>query len=564
MRGLPSVLVTVVVGAAALAVAGERHSPRVRPLPSSLAVTETGQTGSENAKKQIVDKADQAFETSDRGACVQRSTGGPDAFGYRFIDSNEPGGPVFQWVDITASGVPTDPLGNNVVGPYPIDFVFSFYGVAFTDFFVASDGYLELGDNDNEPVNQCPLPDIRIPNSIIAIMWDHLLPGTTNDSVFYQSFGAGSCPWGGYPGACLVVLYDDFCHWPGGTACSPAGTWEAILFDDHSIVMQFFDAGSEGGLNSTTGIEGPGGNLGLTYACNTPWSLHDGLAIRFYWTPPPPVVLAAAEPEVDACRRTVGLYELTLVNNTGATSSFDILYSGFDWEVSGEATVGPVEHLGTAVLSVVHRLPDAAVPGDFDTGTVTAQDQAGPGSAGVDITTTVARYLTTTGAAPRPRMDHAFIPSGSPPGDFGVAIGGFGGPGTSPPGAVLPGLPPGLQVSPEATVDRLRLSSWTWHGGAPDCTVDPLLRRHGTRDRRFRRGGGHRLPGRHRPFGRTAARLQPRFPISGLDEAPTAGRIPEPGDLGSRHRLRRGQQPLLHQRRSHGPRRWRSDHGVRL
>lgn len=38
-------------------------------------------------------------------------TGGPDRFGYYYIDSREPGGPVFNWIDYT--GGTRIPLGDD-------------------------------------------------------------------------------------------------------------------------------------------------------------------------------------------------------------------------------------------------------------------------------------------------------------------------------------------------------------------------------------------------------------------------------------------------------------------
>jgi hypothetical protein len=74
------------------------------------------------------------------------------------------------------------------------------------------------------------------------------------------------------------VQYENFHGYDGSTA----GTFEAILFENGNILMQFADAGHKSGASSTTGIENVDGSDGLTYlSCNTPGSLDDNLAICF-------------------------------------------------------------------------------------------------------------------------------------------------------------------------------------------------------------------------------------------------------------------------------------------
>ena len=47
------------------------------------------------------------------------AAGGPDAYGYTWKDSNEPGGPAYQWIDITTTGTQVTGLGDdNFAGPF--------------------------------------------------------------------------------------------------------------------------------------------------------------------------------------------------------------------------------------------------------------------------------------------------------------------------------------------------------------------------------------------------------------------------------------------------------------
>lgn len=214
-----------------------------------------------------------------------RDTGGPDAYGYAWIDSLEPGGPTFAWVDISGTGTSVALTDDDTDGPFPIGFNFGFYGSSFADFWISSNGWISfVSPSSSDLSNDCPMPTNGTPNDLVALMWDDLDPGDTGDLVYYQGFTAGSCPYGGYAGACTVVQYDDFCHYPGGATCDTAGTFEAILFDNGEIVLQYEDAGVELGSGSTTGIQNGDSTIGLTYGCDGTY-LANGRAVRFFLPP---------------------------------------------------------------------------------------------------------------------------------------------------------------------------------------------------------------------------------------------------------------------------------------
>ena len=77
-----------------------------------------------------------------------RGTGGPDAYGYTWIDSDESGGPTYSWIDI--SGIGTEITGltdDNNLGPFPMNFDFGYYWYAVNQFWVNANGAISFSDN---------------------------------------------------------------------------------------------------------------------------------------------------------------------------------------------------------------------------------------------------------------------------------------------------------------------------------------------------------------------------------------------------------------------------------
>jgi len=202
-------------------------------------------------------------------------TGGPDAYGYTFIDSDEPGGPTYAWVDILATGTQAA-VGDDDEVTIPIPFVFTFYGRPYTDVTVG-DGMLVLGDDagvSNE--NACvPADNTLGDDALIMGMW-HDLNAEFGGGVYHEVIGAA-------PDRTLVVTYDAV---PPYYANGTEFTFQFLLHEtSNEIVLQFASVTGDDpdytlGAAATAGIQSDLGD-GLEYSCETDAVLHDELAVLF-------------------------------------------------------------------------------------------------------------------------------------------------------------------------------------------------------------------------------------------------------------------------------------------
>jgi hypothetical protein len=204
------------------------------------------------------------------GGALPEDAGGPDPFGYTYVDSDEPGGPSFEWIEISGTGQNLNLSDDSHYFPIALPFTFNYYGTDYTQISVASNGTLYFEDLYIGYGNGC-LPDTSYGVlNYMAGYWDDLNPGA-GGAVYYEAVN--------YQGQDLAVI--EWYQVPHYGTSDPV-TYEIILFPNGSMLMQYLDASSEQGSGGTVGIQGYGVDPSyyLEYSCNAT-ALADELAICF-------------------------------------------------------------------------------------------------------------------------------------------------------------------------------------------------------------------------------------------------------------------------------------------
>lgn len=198
-----------------------------------------------------------------------------DSWGYSWTDSNAPAPSiVFDWVEISSTGtdVGLHSVDDGNIGPLPIGFSFEFYGNAYTEFYVSSNGFVSFGSGFSYYHNY-PIPTTYDwTNNFVAPFWDDLAvdywPYNTG-VVYYETLGVS-------PNSQLVVEYYEV----SGLGDYALLTFEIILNETGEIWFQYLTMSGETGSSATVGIENSDGSIGSAYSYNEA-SLSDGLAIMF-------------------------------------------------------------------------------------------------------------------------------------------------------------------------------------------------------------------------------------------------------------------------------------------
>jgi len=216
-----------------------------------------------------------AESTATRGWAVDPpvilESGGPDAYGYYYIDSEDMAynAPVFNWIDISSYGVNMNITGDDQnVGPFATGFTLNFYGIDFISFRACSNGWVSFSSAGSW-LSNTQIPNPNDPNDLLAILWDDLHPRETGQA-YYWTNNVDT----------LIIAYYDFQRYSGDGSY----TFEMILTADGNILYQYLSV--SGVLNShTVGIENSSGTVGLQYAFNEE-KIASGKAVLFTLTPP--------------------------------------------------------------------------------------------------------------------------------------------------------------------------------------------------------------------------------------------------------------------------------------
>ncbi|NJN63796.1 MAG: hypothetical protein HC882_02220 [Acidobacteria bacterium] len=194
----------------------------------------------------------------------------PDAFGYRWKDSDEAGGPAYDFVDISATGtqITFTSSDDSLSSAINMGITFPFYGANFSSLKVSTNGWMTFDTTDTlTRLSNSNLPSTSGAKNMIALFWDDLHLRTGN--VKYQTDGNR-----------FIVQYTNVEKY------SPSGnplTFQVQFYGNGKIVYAYRTMA--GTLNSATiGVQDSTRTIGLPVNYNLDY-VHSGLAVQISRTP---------------------------------------------------------------------------------------------------------------------------------------------------------------------------------------------------------------------------------------------------------------------------------------
>lgn len=196
-------------------------------------------------------------------------SGGPDVFGYKWKDSNEPNGPQYIWYDITSNPnatqvtFPNGTLDDGYTNAMPIGFNFNFYGVDYSNVYLSTNGFISFSALSSATYTNAQIPASGAPENMIAFFWDDL-DGRTQGTVHQLQDGD--------------KYYIQFTNWQKYSGTGSL-TFQLVLHQNGKIIVYYNNMNAT--LNSATvGIENATATDGLQVVYNANY-VANNLALEF-------------------------------------------------------------------------------------------------------------------------------------------------------------------------------------------------------------------------------------------------------------------------------------------
>ncbi len=275
--------------------------------------------------------------------------------GYGFLTSNDAGGPVFAFEDISGTGTALN-LTDDGTAPVTIPFAAALYGTSSPNVVIGNNGGVVFGSTTGTVAfTNAALPAALTPPLRIFPFWDDL--DAESGNVYHETRGTA-------PNRRFIVQWHDRPHFNGATNPTNTVTFQLILTEGSpDILFQYLDV-NFGVASNPEWDNGGSATVGLNqnatsanqFSFNTP-SLANNMAIR--WSPSAPPQTASdsdlAAVRVRAPAMVLGETEIdgTVFVGQTATDTLTIGNTGdesLNWGLV-EAPAGATAHIprGTRV-----------------------------------------------------------------------------------------------------------------------------------------------------------------------------------------------------------------------
>lgn len=296
---------------------------------------------------------------------ARADTGGPDSYGYVWVDSRTPSPTVtYSWIDIVSSGVRlTNVQDDYCTFEVSLGFQFRYYGTIVNFIYICSNGFVTMSVPDSFSADP-PIPSPAIPNSRVVALGMDLNPAASGSGGIYMLSQTS-----GVPKRFIIT-------WNGvyKTYTTQPETFQIVLEQNETTKdgrIRFQYKSLTGISSPLVGIENDDGSSGLAY----PKPLENNLAVQFLppsdTTLPPDSLrvtgtsLAPNAVVQGAANVPMMAVDLSTATNTIEVTSLRVQLSGLgagledvgsarlwnDSDGDGSLTIGPDALLKAVVLS---------------------------------------------------------------------------------------------------------------------------------------------------------------------------------------------------------------------